>query len=164
MTIELVKHGVNPFNIAQMSARELRGWVRRAVACLALLNTTIVQIGERQRPAGRFLIGGGSEPKPFLTRSTAVLNIPHRVRYIREYVEKEIRDEVNRVRKRRHKVKGHFRHLPYEPMNGHGWTPCFCPGREPGKYWHRHIHEHERGDETLGYVDHPYTVVRGGEQ
>lgn len=168
MVLSHIEKGMWDFNvdmphIVNLAARELRGMPRRAVATLALLNTTIVQIADRTRPPGRFLVGG-SQPKPFLSRTTAVLNVPHRVRYIREYVEKEIRDEVNRIRKRRHKVKGHFRHLPYEPLNGDGWVPCFCPGREPGKYWHRHIHEHERGDESLGYVDHPYTVARGAPE
>lgn len=156
----LMDLGIDPVRTAQRCVAELAGIPRRAVALLALMNTTIVQMGERSRPPGRFL-GRGGVSKPYLERTTTVLNIPHRVRMIDQYVEKEIRDEVSRIRKRRHHVKGHFRHLSYEPVNGDGWVPCFCPGREPGRYWHRYIHEHDRGDESLGIVEHDYVIVRG---
>ena len=138
---------------------ELQGSLRRAVAILALMNTTIIEVGEQQRPKGQFIQGG--TPKPYLSRSTAVLNIPRRVKHIQRYVEDEIRHEVNRVRKRRHHVRGHFRHLSYEPINGEGWVPCFCLGREAGQWWHKHIHEHERGDESLGRVEHDYDIAHG---
>lgn len=141
------------------TTKELSGFPRIVVAILAMLHTSM-HIDEPIRPRGQFMAKGG-KPKPFSERRIARLLVPGRVRDLDNYVRKQIRDEGNRIRKRRHKVKAHFRHSHFLPLNGEGWVKCYCPGREPGKLWHKKIDSHWRGDESLGTIEHDYTLVSG---
>jgi hypothetical protein len=141
------------------AAAELRGLCRLAVATLALLTTSTI-VSTPTRPTGRFMSKSGTS-KPYSERRIASLHIPHRIRDDEGYVRQQVKDASDRIRKRLHKVVGHFRHRKTPPINGTGWTPCYCVGREPGRYWHRHIESHWRGDETLGIVEREYTLVKG---
>lgn len=148
--------------IIRRTANELSGLTRQVVAILAMLHTSM-EVSEPTRPAGRF-IGRGGQPKPYAERRVARLLVPGRVRNVEGYVRDRIKDEADRIRHRRHKVKAHFRHSQFLPLNGEGWVRCYCPGRDPGKLWHKKIDEHYRGDAELGFVTHDYTLVSGPDQ
>jgi len=139
-------------------AKELSGMPRMIVALLALLQTSTIS-DEPVRPRGRFLSGGKSHP--YAERRVASLHVPHRIKDQYKYVTRQIREEGDRIRKRLHKVKAHFRHSRYLPLNGEGWTPCYCPGREAGRWYHKRIDEHMRGDESLGVIAREFTMVTG---
>jgi hypothetical protein len=138
------------------TVQELAGITRLTVAILAMLHTSM-EVDEPVRPKGRFISKSG--PKPYSERRVARLLVPGRVRKVEEYVRSRIKEEGDRIRKRFHKVKAHYRHSHFLPLNGDGWTRCYCPGREPGKLWHKKIDEHWRGDETLGTVTRDFTLV-----
>lgn len=145
--------------VVNVSAQQLTGLVRQTVAMLAMLRTTM-ETEVEPKEKGRYLIKGKTHP--YYERKVARLNIPGRVRKVEAYVRKQIRDEANRIRHRLHKVSAHFRHAKEKPASD-GWVRCYCPGREPGKYWHKRIEEHWRGDEELGIVERDHTVVHGHE-
>jgi hypothetical protein len=140
-----------------MSLNEMLGMTRLAVGVLAMLNTSTET--EQVVPKGRFL--GGGKSHPYAPHRIATLDIPDRIQKRTSYVERRIRDESDRIRKRLHKVRAHFRHSRDLPINGEGWVRCTCRGREQGEWWHKRIAEHMRGDEELGTVERDYTLVRG---
>lgn len=149
---------VNERDTVNAVLRELSGLTRLVVASLSMLNTKAIAIGEAARPKGRYL--SGSKTLPYVERRVAVLDIPKRVSKHYEYVRREINDEANRIRHRRHKVASHYRHSDHLPINGNGWVKCTCPDRPEGM-WHKEIHEHWRGDESLGVIEREFTLVRG---
>lgn len=137
----------------------LQGFVRHVVAILALLTTTTTH-EPAVRPKGHHITKGG-KTVPYVARRYAQLVVPRRIRNRTGYVMQQVKEASDRARHRLHHVIGHFRHLDHRPENGEGWLPCFCEGREPGRYWHRHISSHWRGDESLGVIEHDFTLIKG---
>lgn len=144
--------------LAQESVTELMGTARRAVTLISLLHSHVIEPSSPRKPKGRFI--GAKGTQPYLVRRTAVLSIPQRVTKVRAYAERAIREAHDRIRKRLHKVRGHYRHMDHEPINGDGWVPCTCPEQKEGS-WHKFIPQHMRGDESLGVVEHDYTIATG---
>ncbi len=137
---------------------EWAGVVRRVWALLATLNDIPTTIGTVRQTKG-FM--AGSKIRRYLSHSTLTLNIPAR---------KDTRVLARRLiaiaHRKRHPVRAHWRddwrHLPatqcrhlWEIMDdGADRIECsLCHGRQT------YIKKHERGDATLGWVDHTYNVT-----
>lgn len=113
------------------AAVELAGLPRFVCTILALINDGPISI-EKSTPSGKFWTKRGQ--RPYMATNTIRLKIPTRVRYIAQYASKYL----SAAKKRRHQVKGHWRN--YEGGK---------------KVW---IREHLRGDASLGFVNHTYSV------
>jgi len=137
---------------------EWSGTVRRMWALLSTINSLPVEIKEVQAAKG-FMARRNYHR--FLDHKTVTLTIPET-----QYV-KVARAAVAQARRRAHEVRGHWRRdwrHPISPLCEHDWlakdgfNECsICNGR---KLW---IHEHQRGDASLGFVTHSYQVKTGGD-
>lgn len=133
-------------------AMESRGDVRFAVTALALLNEVPCEF-VTSRPAGRIITSSGS--RPFLESRTVTINVPTKRR--RYLIDQRLRNVESESRKKRHRVRGHWR--TSDKFAGPGWQWRYS--ERYGRYrWALWISDHERGDAALGWVDHTYEVQR----
>lgn len=118
-----------------VSMKESAGTMRYAWALLAAINDTPTTFDE-VRPSKGYIARG--QYRKFLEHTVIRLKIPGR------YTLQTLARHVSRVARRRaHQVRGHWRE---------NW-------RKPGeKLW---IKEHQRGDASLGFVTHDYSVEKG---
>jgi hypothetical protein len=119
-------------------------------ALLATLNDLPVRI-EHVEPSHGFMAKGGY--RKFLKHSIVHLTVPE------THWRKLVARTADLVRKRAHQVRGHWRndwHRPLSRLCEHVFNSDMvcarCNGR---KLW---IHEHQRGDASLGFVTHDYEV------
>jgi hypothetical protein len=139
--------------------QEWTGCVRRVWALLATLNDLPAAITDIRQSKG-FVAKG--RYRKFLDHKTLTISIPQK-----SYT-KVARNLIALARRRAHMVRGHFRvdwrnppskRCPWFLANGvHAWDTnnvcTICRG-------HRLvIHEHQRGDASLGFVTHDYNVTR----
>lgn len=148
--------------IIQTSVGENRGTLRWIVAMLASINGLPRDIVHHHARQGRRSIG--MNMLPFFTSSTISVTIPRENRLI--HARKILDKETHNVRHRkRHGVMGHWRiversKIPRGVFCSH--IPALVEGDlavcEKCGLLVRYIHDHERGDEKLGYVRHTYKV------
>jgi hypothetical protein len=142
--------------------QEWTGCVRRVWALLATLNDVPAVITDIRQSKG-FVAKG--RYRKFLDHKVLTISIPQK-----SYT-KVARQLIALARRRAHMVRGHFRvdwrnppskRCPWFLANGfHAWDTnnvcTVCRG-------HRLvIHEHQRGDASLGFVTHDYNVTRNQE-
>lgn len=137
--------------------REWVGVLRRCWALLATINDLPLTYGETRAAKG-FVAKG--RYRRFLDHTTITINVPQKEQT------KVARNVIALARRRGHHVREHWRddwrnppskRCPAYLQSGlHAWTAeqrCeLCGGRR------FRIHEHERGDASLGYVTHGYNV------
>lgn len=135
-----------------------RGNLRFIVAMLAMINVCPVEYRHRQ-PKGYFR--HRLRNVPYL--SDAEITIVTGRKRIQNVVDHAIKDAIFQRHKKRHEVRGHWALAEY----GKGGRACIHePTERDGAYamcgkcnhlivWKEH---HERGDASLGYVQHHYTV------
>lgn len=125
---------------AQSAAGILKGYravLRRIWALLATINE--LPIGMRDITVAKGFIARGRYQQ-YLDYKTVVLNVPQNAD-----LRKIARSAVAHARMRAHQVRGHWRR----------------DYRHPGQLiW---VHEHQRGDASLGFVMHDYAVERGAD-
>jgi len=143
---------------AQYLITEWTGHVRRAWALLATIENLPLRYSEA-RVAKSFLAKGMI--RKGLAHKTITLNIPAKLD-----VKVLARKAVAAAHRKRHGVRGHWRnhhwHLPSKSCDPHLWE-CLgddadtiqcttCKGQQV------YVHPHERGDESLGRVEHNYEL------
>lgn len=131
---------------------EQRGDLRFVVAALALLNHVPV-IYKPHRPKGRML--ASNTTRPFLESRVVTIDVPQGRRRIK-MIDKELRNSLALQRRKRHRVRGHWRISP--TPHGPRWELYVDPFTL-NKRWRIWIADHERGDASLGWVDHIYHVT-----
>ena len=131
---------------------EFVGELRYTWALLACINDIPVTIAHVS-PSRGFVAKGAY--RKFLDHSTISLVLPHGVN-----PRKLAAKVVAASRRRAHQVRGHWRkdwHHPPQLLCDHNWnnadTCTVCHGK---RIW---IPEHQRGDATLGFVLHDYSVT-----
>ena len=109
----------------------------------------------------------GMNRLPFFGSSTITFTIPRENHVV--YASKALTKAAGALRRRRHAVIGHWRviergkrelvcrHLPVEVKDNVGH--CSCCGLTV-----RWIKAHERGDASVGIVEHNYRAIAAGEQ
>jgi len=130
---------------------EQRGDLRFVVAALALLNHTPV-IYKPHKPRGRMLASGTT--RPFIESRIVTINVPQTRKRLK-LIDDALRAAHHYQRRKRHAVRGHWRVA--EKSHGDRWAPFFDPFEERMR-WRIWIADHERGDASLGWVDHTYGV------
>lgn len=144
------------------SAVESRGDVRLIVALLSLINEVpIVTTSERKE--GTFIAGG--KPHRFLQNNTVRINIPSKrpMKKVRAVLKGKIQ-----FHKARHEVRGHWRTIEHKKdhtrkvKNTDGsFEEIFFAKGQLERVW---VNSHERGDASLGYVKHDYSVEKHGSK
>jgi hypothetical protein len=141
--------------------QEWTGSLRRVWALLATIDNLPLTYGQVRQSKG-FL--GRGRIRKFLDHTTITLNIPAKVdtRVLARKV-------IAIAHRKRHSVRSHWRddwrNVPSKRCNPHLWE-CVddnadlircetCRGQQ------MFIHQHERGDASLGYVTHDYKVTHG---
>jgi hypothetical protein len=114
------------------------GTLRRALMLLAAIND--VPIGVKHVTQARGFVAQGRYRK-FLSHSVITITLPKG-----RDPQKVARQVVALARRRAHQVRGHWRR---------DWR------HEGNRIW---IHEHQRGDASLGFVTHDYRVEHSNEQ
>lgn len=143
---------------------EWTGTLRRVWALLATIDHLPIVKGDVRQSKG-FLARG--RIRKYLSHQTITLNVPAK-RDTRVLA----RQMVAIAHRKRHEVRAHWRddwrNPPSRKCNPHLWEfvseddpdviRCeLCHGRQI------HIHKHERGDASLGYVTHDYRVTHDVE-
>ena len=143
---------------------EWTGVLRRVWALLATIDHLPMIKGEVRLTKG-FLARG--RIRKYLSHQTITLNVP-----AKKDTRILARQMVALAHRKRHEVRAHWRddwrNPPSKRCNPHLWEPVdenadlirceLCDGRQ------MHIHKHERGDASLGYVTHDYAVTHPTEQ
>jgi len=130
---------------------EWAGTIRRTWALLATIND--IPLEKKFTVAAKGFISRGQYRK-FLNHSTLTLAIPGRAD-----PRKVARNLVALARRRAHQVRGHWRldyRHPGDPLCQHQWNVeqrCACGAH---RSW---VHEHQRGDASVGFVTHSYAVT-----
>jgi len=137
--------------------REWVGVLRRCWALLATLNDIPMTIGEVRQTKG-FL--GRGQIRKFLSHKTLTLSIPGK-----QDTRVLARKLVALARRRAHEVRGHWRadwRFPGAAGCEHEWNvEHHCVRCGARRMW---IHEHQRGDAALGFVNHDYVVSHPEDQ
>lgn len=137
--------------------REFIGELRFVWALLAAINDT--PLATRNIAADGGYVARGRYRK-FLDHTTISIILPRG-----RDATTVAREIIERMRRRRHDVRGHWRddwRFPGAPGCEHDWLDTgdtlICQRPECGKrrMW---IHEHARGDASLGFVRHDYAVT-----
>lgn len=125
------------------------------ISALALINEVPVRFIPH-RPDGRVILKGRT--KPFLASNVVQIAVPATRRRVKE-IDKHLRSLHDQAQKRRHEVRGHWRHCDKLPTRDPGrWQRGINPFN--GKAcWKTYVAHHERGSAALGYVDHFYNVA-----
>jgi len=137
--------------------REWAGVGRRAWALLATLNDLPLVYGEVRASKG-FVARG--RYRRFLDHRTITINVPQKDQT------KLAKELIALVRRRAHQVRGHWRddwrqkpskRCPQLVETGlHAWNAeGFCERCHGHRVW---VHEHQRGDASLGFVTHDFVV------
>jgi hypothetical protein len=161
---QVVQHEPTGFSYTTHSlVAEMGGVLRYMMAFLCTLND--VPVISTEVVASRGFVARGRHRK-FMDHTMLRLNVPQR---------KDTRKLAHRVfaaaRKRAHTVRGHWREFRkagdapvcstflhvWHPPNEHGQEQCDLCG-----VWRTWIPQHQRGDATLGYVMHDYSVHHEG--
>jgi hypothetical protein len=133
---------------------------------LALICTALALMNEvpctyvPYRPAGTMRVGG--RLRPYMSNSIVRIEVPATRRRVRD-IERDLkRIGREKIRRKRHEVRGHFRHVIKLPRaQPERWERVAHPltGRMVWRTWIEHF---ERGDGELGFVQHTgYEAVRG---
>lgn len=152
--------GANGMKLLRMM-RETKGQLRHLWALLSVINDVPVLRREVKRGLGFF---GQGRYRQFLDHVTVTLRVPQK-----QTVCRLAQHLIARSRRRAHEVRGHWR--LYQRGEGvlcrpelHRWrtsergTALVC---EVCPAWRSWITQHERGDASLGFVTHDYSVQRG---
>jgi hypothetical protein len=138
--------------------REWAGVGRRAWALLATLNDLPLVYSEVRASKG-FVARG--RYRRFLDHRTITINVPQKDQT------KLAKQLITLVRHRAHQVRGHWRddwrqkphkNCPQLVETGlHAWNAeGFCERCHGHRIW---VHEHQRGDASLGFVTHDYKIT-----
>lgn len=146
-------------DVLRNAAAEARGDARLLVCLLALINEVPIEYVQT-KPQGSFRARGGTITK-WLSYSTVDIMIPAK-RPLR-IVEKILRNAEAR-RKQRHEVRGHWRTIKHKSTHtrkikhpdGRIEERTFQAG-ELERVW---VKDHERGDASLGWIEHNYDVKK----
>jgi hypothetical protein len=142
------------------SAVESRGDVRLIVALLSLINEVPIET-TTTRKEGSFISAG--RPHKFLKNNLVRINIPARrpMKKIRAILNSKVT-----FHKARHEVRGHWRTIVHKKdhtrkvRNPDGsFEEIFFAKGQLERVW---VNAHERGDASLGYVKHDYSVEKHG--
>jgi len=136
--------------------REWVGVVRRAWALLATLNDLPLVYSDVRQSKG-FVAKG--RYRRFLDHRTITINVPQKAQT------KLAKQLIALIRRRAHEVRGHWRddwrHAPSARCE-HLWVAAidstegrYCERCHGHQSW---VHEHQRGDASLGFVTHNYAV------
>lgn len=155
--------------------REHTGLMRWLVGVLCILNEVPIEVREvRASPEGTRRPSVVSNSRRHFDHSVVTLKLP-RVKNVYRYVARKM---VGGIRKRRHTVEEHWRtYLSKEPcpideglpvpVRHHAWEVDHDAGyrlcRTCGSYG-RLIHEHQRGDISLGWVTKEFRVTSKEEK
>lgn len=161
---ERLKTDPDRFNqIMFIHARENRGHLRWIVTLLAAINGLPKDIQYHHARTGKHSVG--MYQLPFFGSSTISIGIPRENRLI--HARKLLNRESRAAHRRRHSVIGHWRivergKLPAGIFCRH--IPTLVEGSlavcERCGLLVRYIESFERGDATLGYVQHKYVVTK----
>lgn len=139
------------------ASQEQIGELRYLITALALLNEVPVRFVPF-KPSGHIRAGG--RLKPYMASSIVTLEVPatrRRIRDLREHLKHSGKEAMS---KRRHEVRGHWRHADKLPMmHPERWERF--EDREGRLRWRTWIPNHARGDASLGWVRQSYEVTRG---
>jgi hypothetical protein len=131
--------------------KEWTGCVRRIWALLATINDIPMQQVDVRQSKG-FVAKG--RYRHFLDHKVLTLHIPQK-----NYT-KIARNLIAAARRRAHQVRGHWRldwRNPGSPRCEHAWqVDQTCSMCRAHRLW---IHEHQRGDASIGFVTHDYAVT-----
>jgi hypothetical protein len=129
------------------------GLARVACWALALINEVPLTMLPA-RPPGQMRAPGGW--RPFITNRVVEINLAGRG------VRRQIREAIHEAtsRRRAHLVRGHWRVSLAADAPSDRWTWRWSM-RHRRAAWHLWITEHQRGDASLGWVDHAYEVKHG---
>ena len=154
-----VRHDGAPDYQGDQLVVEMGGIVRYAMCLLATLNDVPAVVTEVRQDRG--FVARGTYRK-YLDHATIRLVVPARANPRR--LAKKL---IALARRRAHQVRGHWRLYqrgPGEPCpnHAHSWGPAGASGRaqcQRCSAWRTWITEHQRGDASLGFVTHDYTVL-----
>ena len=136
--------------------KELTGFTRMALGCLAVLNIKMTAL-QKVEPKARHMKANRKGSKRLLDYSFVTMSVPGRVKNVDAYIRRQVRAES--AKKRYHEVQGHYRHVKAQPSTP-GWKEVTRNGET---YWRKRIAPHHRGDIELGVVDRHHTVVKGDQ-
>jgi hypothetical protein len=141
-----------PEDALQLLIQDWTGIMRRVWAFLATM-TDIPTLRREVKASKGFM--GKREYHKFLDHNVLTLHVPSKLTTI-----KLARNLVAKARRKAHNVSGHWRldwHHPGSPNCHHEWgEDKICKLCGAHRMW---IHEHVRGDATLGFVSHDYNVT-----
>lgn len=129
----------------------MTGTLRHVWALLATINDIPV-VRMDIKGSGSFL--GEGRPRKYLDHQVLTLHVPQRASLTRL-----ARNLIAHARRRAHQVRGHWRKdwvRPGDPHCEHQWRvdqTCACGAH---RLW---VHEHQRGDASVGFVTHDYKVT-----
>ena len=158
-----------PAHLLEQTEDDCRGDLKRALACLLLLNQ---QHGVNNRAVGPKRVLRGGKARTYLAHSVVTIDLsPHGTRGLFTV--------GNRASPRRHQVEGHFVHYGIEDGCTHDWSAFTTPELErrdherlgrPVRRWRCSEcggmrvwrEEFTRGDGQKGFVTKEYKVVDRG--
>jgi hypothetical protein len=144
--LERIRRGMEAFTLEQ------KGDLRFVVAALALLNHVPVTY-KPYKPKGRMLASGTT--RPFMESRVVHIDVPSSRRRIK-VIDQHLRNSLVLQRRKRHNVRGHWR--VSNRSHGDRWQPFTDPFTLQRR-WRIWIADHQRGDASLGWVDHRYEIA-----
>jgi len=140
---------------------KLTGDLRWVIVYLNMLN--VVETTYVSRPTANLIYG--NKRKPFLETSTVRIKLPNKT-----VVNLMARGGPPGHKKKAHEVRGTWAHYPASKKSSHAhlWEPLIKEDRHPRykcsdpecgcvRSWRP---EHQRGDASLGFVNHQYSVEK----
>jgi hypothetical protein len=153
-TTKAMRHAVETQYRNADDVADFKGDLRYLWTFLATLNDVPVTITDVRASKG--FVGRG-QYRRYLDHSVVRLNVPQRL------AKRVAAKAIALLRKRAHQVRGHWRTMTRgdNPCDTHTWFGRDEAGRVPClhcqsyKTW---IHEHQRGDASLGFVVHDFSL------
>lgn len=140
----------------QDSAWDQMGDLAMLISALALINEVPVRFVPF-RPSGHLRAGGAL--RPFMVSSVVSIAVPQTRRRIKEF-ERTILRAADALKRKRHEVRGHWRHCDRLPgTHPERWERF--EDRDGRLRWRTWIANHARGDAGEGFVQQTYEVIKG---
>jgi len=151
----LLKSIPDDFTVTKRGVSSSNGVMRRLWSFLSTVNDIPVIIRSARTAKG---FTAKARRHPFLEHRILQLHVPHQTDY-----RKLARSIVAAAKRRAHTVRGHWRkhyHRPLVPLCEHEFETVDSGLRCKKCHGQRiFVHEHQRGDASVGFVTHDYRVV-----